>query len=155
MEILMTFLWTLQGLVSPQTRWFAVARNIKASSPSIGKSRRRALWPPLVTRWTHYYLLCLIILYMVTSLNNSVLVPNSTKLTRIVTRDGPGTKIFATLYFLCCKVHRLRQVASDRAHVVHCFFVIRTCAKTRRSRGNVGRAAMFMRLRFRFSNLLC
>ena len=84
-----------------------------------------------------------------------LLVPNSTKLTRIVIRDGPGTKIFATLYFLCCKVHKVRQVTSDRAHVVHGFFVIRTCAKTRRSRGNVGRAAMFMRLRFRFSNLLC
>ena len=32
---------------------------------------------------------------------------------------------------------------------------IRTCAKTRRSIGNAGRAAMFMRLRFRFSNSLC
>ena len=49
-------------------------------------------------------------------------MPNSTKLTRIVIRDGPDTNIFATLYFLCCKVHRVRQVASDRAHVVHGFF---------------------------------
>ena len=78
----------------------------------------------------------------------SVSVPNS--LTRIVVHDGSDTKIFATLYFLCCKVHRVRHVASDRPHVVHGFFVIRTCAKTRRLRGNVGRAAMFMRLRFRF-----
>ena len=42
-------------------------------------------------------------------------MPNSTKLTRIVIRDGPGTQIFATLYFLCCKVHRVRQV-SERDH---------------------------------------
>ena len=71
---------------------------------------------------------------------------------------GPTQKFLRRTIFFVAKStgsDRKRQVASGGAHVVHGFFVIRTCAKTCHSRGNAGRAAMFMRLRFRFSNSLC
>ena len=60
--------------------------------------------------------------------------------------SGPTKKILQRSIFFVAKStgsDRKRQVASDGARVVHGFFVTRTCAKTRRSRGNVGRAAMF------------
>ena len=37
---------------------------------------------------------------------------NSTKLTRMAIRVRPDKKNYATLYFLCCKVHRERQEAT-------------------------------------------
>ena len=67
----------------------------------------------------------------------------------------PTKKKIATLYFLPIKADRAiraGRVWPARMARGQC---IRTCAKTRRSRGNAGRAAMFMRLRVRFSNSLC
>ena len=72
--------------------------------------------------------------------------------------SGPTKKNLQRSIFFVAKStasDRKRQVGSGGAHVVHGFFVIRACAKTCCSRGNAGRAAMFMKLRFRFSNSLC